>query len=439
MRDIVITLIVLASLPYAFKRPYIGVLMWVWISVMNPHRLSWGFAYSFPFAAIIAATTLAGLVFTSDPKKLPMTPVVSTFIAFGAWMAFTTLFAFSPDSSEMLSRVMKIFLMTLVTMMVIKDKRQLHMLIWVLVGSLGYYGIKGGIFTVVSGGNFRVWGPEGSFIEGNNEVALALITITPMFYYLFLTTPHKWLRYGFAASMLLCALAALGSYSRGALLGITAMILFLWLKSPKKMVLGLVLAMMIPAAIAFMPAQWTERMNTVKEYQEDSSAMGRINAWSMAYNLASDRPLVGGGFEIYDAPTFARYAPNPADIHAAHSVYFQALGEHGFVGLGLYLLLGLLVWRRGTRIIKLAASRPDLQWARTLATMLQVSMVGFGAGGAFLSLLYFDVPYYLMALMTITGGIVDDAVKAEETETKLRKQKAIPGRALANAAISQQK
>jgi putative inorganic carbon (HCO3(-)) transporter len=418
MRDIVITLIVLASLPFAFKRPYIGVLMWVWISVMNPHRLSWGFAYTFPFAAIIAAVTLAGLAFTKDPKKLPLSSVVKTFLFFGAWMVLSTVFAFNFDgASNMLSRVMKIFLMTLVTIMVIKDKKQLHWLIWVLVGSLGYYGIKGGIFTVVSGGGFRVWGPEGTFIEGNNEVALALVTIIPMFYYLFLTSTNKWLRYGYAAAIVLCGLAALGSYSRGALLGIAAMTLFLWLKSPKKMVLGLVMALVIPIAIAFMPAQWWDRMNTVKEYQSDESAQGRINAWTMAYNLAVDHPLTGGGFDIYDRPTFARYAPNPNDVHAAHSLYFQALGEHGFVGLGLYLLLGLLSWRTGTRIIKLTATRPALKWAGTLATMLQVSMIGFGVGGAFLSLLYFDVPYYLMAMMVATRCIVDEAV-AQETKQR---------------------
>lgn len=414
MRDIVITLIVLASLPFAFKRPYIGVLMWVWISVMNPHRLSWGFAYTFPFAAIIAGTTLAGLVLTKDPKKLPLTPVVSVFLMFGAWMALTTATAFSPaGSADMLTRVAKIFLMTLVTMMVIKDKKQLHLLIWVLVGSLAYYGIKGGLFTIASGGSFRVWGPEGTFIEGNNEVALAFVTIIPIFYYLFLTQTNKWLRYGLVGAIGLCALAALGSYSRGALLAIAAMVAFLWLKSPKKMLLGLVLAIAIPAGLAFMPSEWMDRMHTVKEYEADESAMGRINAWTMAFNLAADRPLTGGGFEIYDAPTFARYAPNPADIHAAHSLYFQALGEHGFVGLGLYLTLGLLVWRTGTRIIKLTEKRPELKWAGTLATMLQVSMVGFGVGGAFLSLLYFDVPYYLMAMMVTTRCIVEEAVRAE--------------------------
>jgi putative inorganic carbon (HCO3(-)) transporter len=416
MRDVIITLIVLGSLPFTLKRPYIGVLMWVWISVMNPHRLSWGFAYSFPFAAIIAGTTLLGMVFTKDPKKLPNTPVVITLLAFTAWMAFGELFALHP-STDMLTRVVKIMLMTCVTMMVIKTKEQLHMLIWVLAGSLGYYGIKGGLFTALSGGSFRVWGPEGTFIEGNNEVALALITIIPIFYYLFLTTANKWLRYGFVAAIMLCGLAALGSYSRGALLGIAAMGAFLWLKSPKKMLLGLIMAIMIPAAVAFMPTQWSARMDSIKEYKEDESAMGRINAWSMATNLAVDRPLTGGGFEIYDASTFARYAPNPTDIHAAHSLYFQALGEHGFVGLGLYLLLGFLSWRTGSTIIKRAKTRPHLKWAASLAMMLQVSMIGFGTGGAFLSLLYFDVPYYLMAMMVITGCIVEAAVKAEVAET----------------------
>ena len=415
MRDILITLIVLASLPYTFKRPYIGVLMWVWLSVMNPHRLAYGFAYNFPFAAIVAATTLLGLIVTRDPKSLPKSPVVYTLLAFTAWMAFGTLFAINPGGAyEMLSRVMKIMLMSFVTIMLIRDKRQLHMLIWTVLGSLAYYGIKGGVFSIASGGSFRVWGPEGTFIEGNNELALALITIIPLFYYLYLNATDKRLRYGLAGAILLCGLAALCSYSRGALLGIAAMVVFLWIKSPKKLPLALALAVIIPSAIAFMPAQWSERMNTVKEYQADGSAMGRINAWYMATNLANSRVPVGGSFDIYDAPTFARFAPDPLDIHAAHSLYFQALGEHGYMGLGLYLLLGGLVWRMGTRINKQVAKRPDLKWAGTLATMLQVGMIGFGTGGAFLSLLYFDVPYYMLAMMVITGRIVDEELKQEQ-------------------------
>jgi probable O-glycosylation ligase (exosortase A-associated) len=425
MRDILITLLVVGSLPLTLKRPWIGVLMWVWISVMNPHRLAYGFAYSAPFAAVIAATTLVGLLITKDPKKLPMTPVIGVLITFTIWMNITTLFSLWPaDSFVMLQRVMKTMLMTLVMAMVIKNRKQIDYLIWALVMSIGYYGVKGGVFTILTGGSFRVWGPEGSYIEGNNEVALAIIAIIPMMYYLMLVSSNKWVRRAMMVSMLCCTFAALGSYSRGALLGISAMLLFLWLKSPKKLVPAIVMALVVPLAIAFMPAQWTDRMNTIETYQSDASAMGRINAWWMAFHLASERPL-GGGFEIYNRESFARWAPDPDDVHAAHSVYFQAMGEHGFVGLALYLLLIILTWRQGSRIIRSTARLPDYQWARHLATMIQVSMIGFGTGGAFLSLLYYDVPYYLMATMVVTGTLVEKAVAEQAAKAK-------QGRAVAN-------
>src|SRR5262245_14736741 len=99
MRDILITLAVFGSLPYIFKKPHIGILMWIWISVMNPHRLSYGFAYTFPFAAIIAGTTMLSIVFTREEKKLPMTPVVVTLILFMLWMCVTTVFSMYQDDS----------------------------------------------------------------------------------------------------------------------------------------------------------------------------------------------------------------------------------------------------------------------------------------------------------------------------------------------------
>ena len=417
MRDLIITLAVFGSLPFILKRPYIGILMWVWISVMNPHRLSWGFAYDFPFAAIIAAVTLLSLLATKDPRKLPFTPIVITLICFSVWMVVTTVFSMWPDESiVMLKRVMKIMLMTLVTIMLIKTKEQVQLLVWTLVGSLAYYGVKGGIFTVMSGGSSIVWGPEGSYIHGNNEVALAFITIIPVMYYLQMQMVNKWYKRAMLAAIVLCGFAAIGSYSRGALLGIAAMLFFLWLKSPKKVAMGAVMVCMIPVAVAFMPDQWGNRMSTIQTYEQDQSAMGRINAWYMAYNLAKDRPLVGGGFEIYNRTAFGMYAPIPEDVHAAHSIYFQGLGEHGFVGIALYLWLAWLTWRKAAWIVRTTARREDLKWAGNLALMIQVSMLGFAVGGAFLSLLYYDVPYYLIAIVVITGTLVEQALEKEKRE-----------------------
>jgi putative inorganic carbon (hco3(-)) transporter len=435
MRDIVITLIVFGSLPFIFKRPWFGIVMWVWISVMNPHRLSWGFAYEFPFAMIVAITTMIALVVTSDDKNLPNSPIVWTLVAFSCWMVVTTTFAFAPDSSlNMLKRVLKTMMMTVITMMLIKKKEHIFLVAWTLVGSLGYYGIKGGIFTAASGGSSTVWGPEGSYIEGNNEVALAFITIIPIMYFLALSYSNKWIKRAMYASMGLCTLSALGSYSRGALVGILAMLCYLWWKSPQKMLTGAVMLLLVPAAIAFMPDKWSQRMDTIQTYQQDESAMGRINAWKMATNLALDRPLVGGGYDIWNGNMFKRYAPNPDDPHAAHSIYFQALGEHGFVGLALYLGLALLTVRRCSWIISMTSRRDDLKWAATLATMIQVSLLGFGVGGAFLSLVYYDVPYYLMALIVSTGYLVENTLKAEADQQQERKRELERRPAVAAAA-----
>jgi probable O-glycosylation ligase (exosortase A-associated) len=407
MRDILITLIVFASLPLILKNPVNGVLMWIWISVMNPHTQGWGFATTFPFAQIIAVVTIFSMATSNSPKTLPASGVTFALLAMVLWMNVTTLFAIFPAASLLqLGKVMKIMLMSLVTMVVIRRREDVHRMIWVLALSLAFYGVKGGIFTVREGGNFRVWGPTGTFIGGNNEIALALIIAIPLMRYLQQSSEQRWIKHGWTAAMLLSAMAALGSYSRGALLAIGAMLALMWLKSRKKMLGALLIALMAPLALLFMPERWTERMDSIADYQADNSAMGRINAWNMAYNLARDR-FFGGGFEIAEPSVFYQYAPNPADVHAAHSIYFQALGEHGFVGLGLYLLLCGLTWHSAARVVRNSRDRPDLQWASNLAKMIQASLIGFAVGGAFLSLLYFDVPYYLMAAVVAMRALTE--------------------------------
>lgn len=419
MRDILVTLIVFASLPLIIKNPVNGVLMWIWISVMNPHTQGWGFATSFPFAQIIAVITLFSLATSRARKTLPAVSITFALLAMVLWMNVTTLFAIFPAASQLqLAKVMKIMLMSLVTMVVIRSRQDVHRMIWILVISLGFYGVKGGIFTLREGGNFRVWGPIGTFIGGNNEIALALIIAIPLMRYLQLTTQRRWVKHGLTLTMLLSGMAALGSYSRGALLAIAAMLGLMWLKSHKKLLAGIILILLAPLALLFMPARWMERMDSIGEYQADTSAMGRINAWQMAYNLAKDR-FFGGGFEIAEPSVFYLYAPDPRAVHAAHSIYFQALGEHGFVGLALYLLLGWLTWRSAAWVVRHSAGDPALQWSSNLAQMIQASLIGFAVGGAFLSLLYFDVPYYLMAAVVALRALTEQRLAERQAENRL--------------------
>jgi probable O-glycosylation ligase (exosortase A-associated) len=166
-----------------------------------------------------------------------------------------------------------------------------------------------------------------------------------------------------------------------------------------------------------MPQKWFERMETIRNYREDQSAMGRINAWGFAYNLARDRPFVGGGYEAFRAELFAYYAPDPEDVHDAHSIYFEVLGEHGFVGLFLFLGLGLLVWRSCSWIRRQARGDPELEGFSDLARMTQVSLVGYAVGGAFLGLAYFDLYYNLVGIVILAKTMVGEHLRRKAAST----------------------
>jgi putative inorganic carbon (HCO3(-)) transporter len=394
MRDIALLVIFVAVLPFAIRFTWVAVLLWTWVSIMNPHKLAYGFANT--------AAALVSLAFNRDRFRLPWQPVVMALVVFTLWMCVTTLFAINPELSWLqLNKVLKIQLMTLVAMIALRERKHIDLFVWVNVLSIGFYGLKGGLFTIATGGESRVWGPPGGFIEGNNEMALALVVALPLMNYLRLVALRSWVRVSLLVLMVLCVVAAVGTQSRGAFLALVAMGVMLWTRSNRKWVTGTAVVLVAFTVIAFMPEAWEQRMRTIQSYDLDTSAMGRINAWWTTFNLASSR-LTGGGFEIYTPEIFGRYAPDPSNIKVAHSIYFSVLGEHGFIGLFLFLMLWFMALRLSRRIRLAARKQPPRQWAHDLATMCQVSLVGYAVGGAFLSLAYFDLPYNIVVILVVT-------------------------------------
>lgn len=406
MRSGLVLTIIFLGAAWALVHPSVGVLLWTWVSLMNPHKLTYG-AEDFPVAAVIGGATLVGLILSKDKKNFSLSAPSVVLILFMLWICITYLFSFFPErSTEMLTRVLKIDFMILVALVLLHSKPHIISLVWVLVLSLGFFGVKGGIFTLTTGGNYQVIGPEASFIAGNNEVALALIIIIPFMNFLRDQARQTWQRHAWLSAMALTSIAAIGSQSRGAMLGVVAMMALLWIRARQKLVLGMLIVTGGILLFAFMPESWHERMSTISEYQLDSSAMGRINAWWMAWNLASDN-FFGGGFDIYNSTMFTLYAPDPLDVHAAHSIYFQVLGEHGFVGLGLFLAMWGLTWHWAGWLRKNATANPETEWAAVLGGICQVSLIGYAVGGAFLSLAYFDLPYNILALVVLARRWVE--------------------------------
>lgn len=422
MRDIAIVMLFASGAVMALRRPYIAALLWVWVGLMNPHRLGWGFAYSLPLAMIAAGTLFFSMLINPAQVRWTMRFPVPLLLTFVGWMGITTALAVFPDESfEKYIFVLKVLLMLLPVAAVIHTREEILGFIVVVTGSLAFFGIKGGIFTALTGGGSRVWGPPASVIEGNNELAVALIITVPLLYYLatqsallrglpFISKiPEKWSKRFLYSAMFLCLLSALGSHSRGALLAMIAMGSVLWWRSKSKLALFVVAMVVGVMAVAFMPEEWTSRMNTIQTYEEDDSAQGRINAWTMAVNIANGNPT-GAGF-VTDSPIiYQKYAPNPNFVIVAHSIYFQVLGEHGYIGLFLYLAFWAATYSLAGRLSRLSAGHEQLEWAHTLASMTKVSLIGFCVGGAFLSLAYWDMPYYIFVILLCTERCVQEAL-----------------------------
>ena len=408
MRDLLIVAIVFGSLPLILSRAYVGIWVWSWLGYMNPHRLAWGFAYNFPFSQVVAAATLVSVVYAKDKQKIPLTGLTAVWVMFLIWMCVTTVLATSPvDAQTQLMRILKVQLMCFMTIVLITNRRQLDILIWIIVGSLLFYGVKGGIAMLLAGRTIQMYGP-GGFIGDNNALAIAILLTIPFLVYLRSIVTNKYVRFGMLLSLVPVAVAIIGSGSRAAFLGAGAMVGLLWLRSRSKLATSAALLLLIPFALMWAPDSWFERMSTITETDEqgqyEGSAQSRIETWSMIINLAKDRPVFGAGLDPWNESIYLRYSDTfqPGDLaQAAHSIYFSILAEHGFVGLLLFLLIFFIAWRTASRTIAEASKSAELAWLDSLMRMVQVSLAGYLVAGAFHQLPYFDLPWHILSIIVI--------------------------------------
>ena len=122
----------------------------------------------------------------------------------------------------------------------------------------------------------------------------------------------------------------------GAFLAIGVAALFLGIKSGRPILMTAAFLLALAGAVALMPENWTNRMETIESFQSDASAQSRLKTWETIWNMVQSRPIVGAGFDLANPQMYQTYSSYPdLEFYGAHSIYIQALGEHGFVGLGL--------------------------------------------------------------------------------------------------------
>jgi putative inorganic carbon (HCO3(-)) transporter len=407
MRSLILFMLFIVLAVVSLTMPAVGVLTWAWIDIMSPHRLTWDFTYTFQLNLIIVIVTFIAWVVSRDPKRLPMNGTTMLILVFMAWMTFTTMTSLAPKNSWFHWNLhIKALVFALAVMAIMRSQVRIQAMIWIITLSIGYFGVKGGGFTIVNGGGDVVMGPPESIISDRNHLALACCMVIPLMNYLRVTTANRLIRIGLVMAIMLTIISVIGSYSRGGFLALSVMGFLFWLRSSGKLLTAPLLLVSFVPAVMLMPQEWKERMGTIESFQEDGSVQGRFDAWNYALRVAVDRPVVGGGLASTEVrQVFRQYVPDRLP-RAAHSIYFQVLGDQGFIGLGIFLAIGLAGLLNTRKLIKLSRRRPEFSWAFHLGRMMEVSFITYFVGGAALSMAYYSVFFVSVVIVSTVKAML---------------------------------
>jgi putative inorganic carbon (HCO3(-)) transporter len=229
-----------------------------------------------------------------------------------------------------------------------------------------------------------------------------------MLFYLARDEQSRKLKILFRITFICGAVAVLLTYSRGALLGLCAVLALTALRSRYK---GLSIAMIVLAGflvVTFAPGKWMGRMGDFFAGNLDESAQERITSWEFAWNFTKHYPVTGGSFETFTPALFSMYSPRDPRTWLAghtssgpHSIYFQVMAEQGFFGLAIFLTLLLSLLFSARRLRRRVKSYPSLSWVITYSYIVDTSVIGYMVSGAFLGRAYFDLYLQVVAILIL--------------------------------------
>lgn len=408
----------------AVMRPMAGVVAFETFSLMSPQQETYGLTGSVPVALVAALATIVGCVVNREPKRFPVNAMTVLVLCFVIQVTISTIFALGPryivlaDYKDMLKEFGFLFLVAAL----LTNRRRIHTIVWTFILTIGYYGVKGGLFTILTGGTNHVVGPPNSMINDNNQLAVALLMVVPMMNYARLQSAHRFIRVGLAVAMLLTVIAVVGTYSRGGFLALIAMSAFLWCNSKGKIRSGVLVAVGLIAAISVMPQSWMDRMDSIQHYHQDASADDRLTVWRQAFGIGLARPLTGAGFRATATPSVIhRFYPD-AQQRATHSIWMQIFSDGGFPLLIIFIALAIVSITKLRRLRWRTRDDPELHWINDLSRMMEVSMIAFMVGGSFLSLGYYDLYYDMLITIAALAAVAGQSRAASAAGTAAIRQ-----------------
>ncbi|MFW2355818.1 putative O-glycosylation ligase, exosortase A system-associated [Hydrogenophaga sp.] len=436
MRDLLMLGVLLVMLVMAFRSGFVAFLLWVFATVLSPQLYLYGFMQEFRFVFVFAGIALVMLWMEKDKDRGQFAPdataVVMVLFVFHAIL--TAIFSMQPNPAVWfrLDIFLKGIVLAFMAPFFLTSRWRIHVMLIVLVMGLGFHGVLDGLKMISSGGGHNVTGIPTSSLTDNNLYALGMVMLLPLILYLAKYSGHRIARWVALIAFALCVMTVLGSNSRGGFLALAILGVWYWITSPRKLLSTVFVAIVAVGVVQFAPERWFERIETIKDAAEDQSFLGRVAAWKVSVNIANDNPLLGGGFHAgerqwiwnryKETPNFINYEIPEMVAKAAHSNYFQVLGDMGYLGLFLFLaLLGSAFVNRWRIKAAAAKTKGDTTWATDLATAINLSLVAYMAGGAGVSLAYFELVYlFIMVLPAIHRILIREGAKEKALASALQ-------------------
>ncbi|RMB37175.1 putative O-glycosylation ligase (exosortase A-associated) [Sphingomonas sp. PP-F2F-G114-C0414] len=418
MRDLAFIAFLLAFFGMGFRRPFLLVLVYVYIDIVSPQRLTYLLLNTIPISLIAVALAVGGWVLADDKRdtRVGARSILIVVLMLYCWA--TTLAAdFPVEALEKWDWVWKALIFAAFLPLTLRTRLRIEALLVFMVLSASSIIIVGGIKTIASGGggygqlNLMVDNNSGLY-EGSTISTVAIAIIPVIFWFMGYGTILKrdWRLKGFCLALVFaCLLIPVGTSTRTGLLCI-GLLALLSLRAVKRKGLYLAaIAALGVAAVPFLPSTFTSRMNTIKTYQADESASTRLAVWKWTIDYAKDHPF-GGGFNAflgnrirYDLKTAeggaitGRSKVEVDKARAYHSAYFEMLGEQGYPGLALWLAINLIGIVR-MEVLRRRYRDPDdeLAWAGPLAAALQSAHIVYLLGAAFIAIAFQPFIYMLI-------------------------------------------
>ena len=412
MRDLIYHAAWLFILPLTLVSTHIAISVWIWVALLPPNDLLYGrLGIVLPFNKLAAAAAFF-VLFTSQAKKDFYTDkLIMLIIAYG--LIVTLSYILCPYDSSFSDLQYDKFWKELVLFFLITgvmfSRHRLHQVALVISIAFGFVMIKEGLIFLLTAGGHKI--EAIGTVGDNNGVAMALLMAIPLLLYCAKYTADRWVRLGMYVTVALGTVTVVATYSRGGFIGLLVLGLML-LKGSKYKFRALVAVGILGIVLfALMPDNYLDRIGTISDATSDDSFAIRLLAWKINYLMALDHPFFGNGLyaslnwanwssHLGVATTWLFTSPLVLRTFVAHSIYFQVLGDTGFVGLFLFLGILLTALFKTIQTQRLAHRDPALEWSADLARATQISLAVYCVSGGALSLVYFELLYILLAMIS---------------------------------------